>query len=202
MAKVLVVDDERSIRITLGEFLRRDGHTVESAETAEAARSMLQSGGFDVVLSDIILPQLNGVELLRAIREAAPHVQVILMTGEPTVETAAQALRAGATDYLFKPINKNAVLRSVGHAAKLKQLDDRRRTLEAANREYREKLEQLVAERTRELEESNKQLQETLEKLRKTQRQIIQHERLSALGQMASGIAHDFNNSQIGRAHV
>jgi len=165
------------------------------AEDADKARHLLQSREFDVVVSDIILPKVTGVELLRSIRGAAPNVQVIMMTGEPTLETAAEAVRTGAADYLFKPISKNAIVRSVGNAARVKALDDQRRELEDANRRYREQLENLVAERTREVEESNRQLQKTLGELRRTEQQVIRQERMGALGQMASGIAHDFNNA-------
>ena len=89
MARVLVVDDEKSIRITLREFLSNEGHEVQMAEDAREAVNLLHADDFDVVVSDIILPRVNGVELLRTIREAAPHVQVIMMTGEPTVETVS-----------------------------------------------------------------------------------------------------------------
>ncbi|MCB1127537.1 MAG: PAS domain S-box protein, partial [Verrucomicrobiae bacterium] len=154
MAKILIVDDERSIRRTLGEFLREAGYEVVEAEDAGAAMALLEGAGFDVVVSDIILPRVNGVELLRRIQTVAPEVQVIIMTGEPTVETAAEALRLGAVDYLFKPINKAGILRAAGNAARIKRLEDIRRRLEAENQAHRENLEQMVAERTAQLRES------------------------------------------------
>ena len=195
MAHILVVDDEKSIRITVGEFLRADGHEVELAEDADKALAALKEGDFDVVVSDIILPRVTGVELLKRIRVAAPRVQAILMTGEPTVETAAEALRAGAFDYLFKPIAKDAILKAVANAAKLKATDDERRRLEEENQEYQANLEQLVEERTAELRETNRHLEEALKTVAATQKQVVQQERLRALGEMASGIAHDFNNT-------
>jgi len=187
VARVLLVDDEQSIRTTLGEFLCAGGYQVKTAEDAETAKKLLQENAFGVVVSDIVLPRLSGVDLLHFIREAAPHVQVIMMTGEPTVETAAEAVRAGASDYLTKPVGKNAILRSVKHAGQVKRLKEE-------NRRYQEGLERLVEERTAELRESNRRLTESLDDLKRTQQQVVQQERLSALGQMASGIAHDFNN--------
>ena len=134
-SKVLIVDDERSVRITLREFLVADGYDVETAGDAREARRLLGVSGFDVVVSDIVLPEMNGIELLKTIRASVPFVQVILMTGEPTVDTAAQALRVGAFDYLSKPVDKNTILRIVGHAAKTKALEDERRRLEQETRD-------------------------------------------------------------------
>jgi len=163
MTHVLVVDDEKSIRITLSEILRRDGFDVESAENADEALKRLSGNGVDVVVSDIILPRMTGVDLLKAIRKAAPEVQVIMMTGEPTVETASEALRAGACDYLMKPVTKEAVLRSVRHAAEIKALNDERRRLAEENRQYQVNLERMVEERTAELRATNERLQETID---------------------------------------
>jgi len=71
---------------------------------------MLAEEDFDVVLTGIILPRITGVSLLKSIKETSPHVQVILMTGEPTIETASEAVRAGAFDYLSKPIGREQLL--------------------------------------------------------------------------------------------
>ena len=156
MVRVLVVDDERSMRMTLSEFLREGGYEVESAEDAGAALQLLEKKDFDVVVSDIILPRVNGVELLGQIREVAPDVQVIMMTGEPTADTASKAVRAGAFDYIFKPISKETILKTVAGAAAVKALGDERDRLKEQNRVYQDQLEQLVEERTRELRESEK----------------------------------------------
>lgn len=163
--RVLVVDDEKSIRFTFREFLKEAGYDVSLAEDAKEALALLGKAPFDVVITDIILPQMNGVMLLHAIRDAAPRAQVIMMTGEPTVETASEALRAGATDYLFKPLNKDVLLKAVATAARIKKLDDERYRLEEENEEYRKHLESLVEKRTLALEESRKSYHELLESL-------------------------------------
>ncbi len=154
MAKVLVVDDEKSIRITLREFLRNEGHEVHTAEDANKAIIMLDSEDFDVVVTDIILPRVTGVKLMETIRSASPDVQVIMITGEPTVDTASVAVRAGAFDYLPKPITKEMIVKCVANAAKVKNLLDVRHILEDDNRRYRENLEEMVKERTDKLRES------------------------------------------------
>jgi len=162
MASVLVVDDEKSIRNTLGEFLRMDGHEARTAEDADAALALMAQCAFDVVVTDIILPRASGVTLLQQIREQAPDVQVVMMTGEPTVDTAVQAVRAGAHDYLSKPVSKRDLLAAVGQAARFKALMDEKHRLEAENRQYQENLEQLVGERTEALATRTRQLEALL----------------------------------------
>ena len=102
MANVLVVDDEVSVRLTLRSFLSVDGHNVQTADDAEHALALMRENEFDVVVTDIIMPKMSGIDLLKEIRETAPHVSVVLITGEPSVETAVQALREGADDYIKK----------------------------------------------------------------------------------------------------
>ena len=152
MASVLIVDDERSIRVTLGEFLRMDGHLVDAVEDAEGARALLDAHDWDVVVTDIVLPRVTGVELLHWIRDTRPDVQVIMMTGEPTVDSAAEAVRAGAFDYLSKPVTKEAIRKTVAAAARVKCLADERSRLARDNRRYQEHLEELVRQRTAALE--------------------------------------------------
>ncbi len=158
MAHILVVDDEKSIRVMISAFLQGQGYMVEVAQDADEARKMLSTCEWDVVLTDIILPGVSGVELLKTIRELAPDVQVIMMTGAPTVESAAEAVRAGACDYLTKPVNRQALQRSVATAAQLKQLNDDKKRLTLENRKYQENLECLVEDRTRALSSSREQL--------------------------------------------
>ncbi len=109
MAKVLIVDDERSMRITLQKFLEDTGYEAQVAEEAETALEMLSAEDYDVVVSDIIMPRVTGIALLRSIKEASPHVQVILMTGEPNYETSSEAVRLRAFDYIAKPIRKSTL---------------------------------------------------------------------------------------------
>ncbi len=181
MSKILIVDDEPSIRITCREFLIAEGFAVETAENADDALDMMKRGRFDVVVSDIVMHGLTGIELLKKVRAIDPLMQVIIITGEPSLQTATEAVRAGAVDYLIKPVTKEMLLKTVRQALRV-------RGLEYDNLRYSDELEKLVAERTR-------QLSQALEDLHKTQRELIRQERINALGQMASGIAHDFNNA-------
>ena len=158
MGSILVVDDERSIRITVKAFLEDDGHDVHTAEDVPAALAVLAERSIDVVLTDIILPKLSGLDLLQKIKEMASDVRVIVMTGEPTLDTAAESVRFGALDYLRKPIAKNEILKSIRNALHIKTLNDEKKRLEEDNRHYLSRLEQLVDKRTRALAESEASL--------------------------------------------
>lgn len=137
MARILVVDDEKSIRIRFGAFLKEAGHDVQVAEDAIAAVALLSKEDFDVVVTDIILPKMSGVGLLEAIREVSQHVQVIMVTGEPSIKTASDSLRLCAFDYLAKPVTKEAIVKTVANAARSKALIDEKLRLEEENLNYR-----------------------------------------------------------------
>ncbi len=165
MGNILFVDDERSIRITAKAFLEADGHSVETAEDADSAMAALRLMPMDVILTDIIMPKLSGVELLRRIREISSHIQVIMMTGEPTLETASESLRLGAVDYLQKPVGKTEILKAVRNALRVKHLSDEKHRLEIENQNYMNQLEKLVEERTRALAASEAALRHRAEEL-------------------------------------
>jgi len=165
MGNILIVDDERSIRMTTKAFLEMEGHTVETAEDAVSAMVIFNQRPPDVVLTDIILPEVSGVYLLRRIRERSADVQVIMMTGEPTLETASESLRLGAVDYLQKPVNKEELLKSVRYALEVKKLRDDKVRLEQENQNYLNHLEQLVEMRTHALAASEEGLRHRAEEL-------------------------------------
>lgn len=123
---VLVVDDEFSVRDSLYQWFRKDGYRVGAAEHAAAALAELERAPWDVVLLDIRLPGMDGMELLHRLRELAPDSMVIMMTAHGTIETAVEALKCGAVDYLTKPIDPDELSRVVAKA-----IEQRRRSEEA-----------------------------------------------------------------------
>ncbi len=159
MGIILVVDDEKSIRMTFREFLMGDGHEVDIATTADQAIPLLKARDFDVVITDIIMPRVSGLDLLKTISKINSKTKVIMMTGEPNVETSTESLRFGAFDYLFKPVSKEKILHTVSNALRTKRLEDEKSRLEQENQKYQESLEELVKERTRELRKSENNLQ-------------------------------------------
>jgi len=153
MARILIVDDERPIRHTLGESLSREGYETAAAADAETALAVFREQPCDVVVADIVLPGKSGLDLARSVRATNPDIQVILMTTVPKLDNAVEAVRAEVFDCLVKPVSRNAILRAVGNALRLKRMADERARLEAENRRYQDSLERLVGERTAALEE-------------------------------------------------
>jgi CheY-like chemotaxis protein len=111
--RVLVVDDDTVFREELATLLSDWGHQVESVNSGAKALEALGIAEFDTVFSDVRMPRMNGIELLRQIRERWPRVYVVMITGYATVETAVEAMKLGAFDYLRKPFRSEAVQRIV-----------------------------------------------------------------------------------------
>jgi DNA-binding response OmpR family regulator len=128
-AHVLVVDDEGAIRYSVSKTLQRVGYNVNEAASGEEALEAMKQQRFDVVLTDIRMPGLTGVELLKRIREQAPDAIVILMTGYASLGTAVEALRLGAHDYLIKPSSSQDIRQSVSRGVERARNLKRRRAL-------------------------------------------------------------------------
>jgi signal transduction histidine kinase len=183
MSNVLLVDDEPSIRLTMGEFLKRAGYTVLSAADYESA-AMQKAEGIDVAVVDINLPGRSGIELLQKLCGAEMYIPVIMITGEPSLSLIPEIVRAGAYDFIAKPIIKDVLLNAVARAAEKKRLTDEKRRLEQEIKRYAEDLETRVAERTAELVETHKRL--------------VHQERIVALGRVAAQVAHEVKNPLAG----
>ena len=107
--KVMLVEDEKITRITLGDALAKEGHEVVSCGTGREALSLLDET-VAVVISDLRMPGMDGLELLRRIKETQPAIEVVLMTAYSTVANAVEALKLGAHDYLTKPFATSEML--------------------------------------------------------------------------------------------
>jgi len=138
--RVLVVDDDDGVRRTMARVLRVAGYDVEAAENGAVALSLLGGSRFDVVVSDISMPGMDGIRLLREIRGRDAHVQVMLMTGAPSLDSAVSALDFGACKYLRKPLDitvlADAVKRAVS-SSRLARLESRAAAI-AGNRDEQE----------------------------------------------------------------
>src|SRR5438067_6908423 len=132
---ILIVEDEAKMRRILELSLGEDGFTTLSAEDAEAGLKLLQQGSVDLVVTDLKLPGMNGLDFLQAVKRFHAAMPVVVMTAFGTVETAVEAMKAGASDYVLKPFSLDEI-RMVVH----KELDVRR--LRAENRSLREALKQ------------------------------------------------------------
>lgn len=128
-AYILVVDDEGAIRYSISKTLQRVGYQVHTASSGEEALEMMDSQRYDVVLTDIRMPGLTGVELLAEIKKSAPDAVVILLTGYASLETAIESLRLGAHDYLVKPSSSQDIRQSVSQGLERAQNMKHRRAL-------------------------------------------------------------------------
>ncbi|MBI3974737.1 MAG: response regulator [Chloroflexi bacterium] len=139
--KVLLVDDEESVLMTMQAILMQDGHDVDAAQTGTHALELLHVRPFDVVLTDLRLNDIDGLQLLAEIKRSSPETVVILLTGYASLESAVRALRDGAYDYLFKPCDveelKATVARGLERRYLVQQLRERMEELEEANRTIR-----------------------------------------------------------------
>src|SRR5690606_12548970 len=118
--KILVVDDEDIIRESLSFILRKEGYSVDEAENGEAAYNKILNDSYDLVLTDLEMPQMKGIELLEEIKKLNINTSVIIITAFGSLETAISALRSGANDYILKPVEFDELL------IKIKRLFDLR----------------------------------------------------------------------------
>jgi DNA-binding NtrC family response regulator len=135
---VLVVDDEPSNLTSLQRILEREQMRVLTAEHAKRALELIRRHRIQVVLSDLMMPGINGLELLRVVKEVSPDTELVMMTAYGTVETAVQAMREGAYDFVEKPLKRMTIVKSVRKAAE-------RHSLVAENRSLRRELRLLTS---------------------------------------------------------
>jgi signal transduction histidine kinase len=166
MDKILVIDDEKATLAMLGLVLRAYGYTVLTAENAAAGLEIFKTEEPPIVLTDIKMPGMDGIQLLRKIKEVNQDAEVIMITGHGDIELAIQSMKSDATDFITKPINSDVL------EIALKRVNEKI-SLKAEVRNYTENLEKLVEEKTRKL---------------------VEAERLAAVGQTVAGLAHAIKN--------
>lgn len=164
--KILLVDDEEGIRRVLAITLEDEGYEVLTAESGEEALRRFEEALPQLVLTDIKMPGMDGVELLQLIKERSPDTEVIMMTGHGDMELAIKSLQFDAADFITKPIHDEALEVALRRAKE-------RIALKEQVRLYTQNLEQLVAEKTR---------------------QLLDAERLAAIGQTVATLAHAIKN--------
>lgn len=139
---ILIVDDEESIRYTFEVFLQREGYgSITTAATLEEALILINEQPFDLIISDIVLEDASGTELLKHIQNTGIQCPVVMITGFPNLDTAANSVRYGAFDYISKPVNKETLLRFVRQALQHWDLKQEKRALEIENERYRRYLQ-------------------------------------------------------------
>jgi signal transduction histidine kinase len=164
--RILLVDDEAGIRNVLGLALADAGYEMHTAENGEEALEVFRRVQPAIVLTDIKMPGMDGIELLRRVKAESPDTEVIMLTGHGDIDLAIKSLKFQATDFITKPIHDEALEIALGRARERIQM---RRQL----REYTENLEMLVAEKSR---------------------RLVAAERLAAVGETVAGLSHAIKN--------
>ncbi len=121
--RILIVDDEPSMRDFLSILLEREGYATDRAENAESAVNMLDSAGYDLIISDVQMPGLNGLDLLKMVKRSAPETAVLLITAFSTSEQAVEAMKFGAYDYIAKPFKVEEIKVLVRNALEKRNLE-------------------------------------------------------------------------------
>jgi CheY-like chemotaxis protein/glycine cleavage system H lipoate-binding protein len=118
-ARILAIDDEEIVHASLKKILTRAGHEIHSVYSAKEGLELLDSSHFDLIIVDLMMPEMNGIQFLEALRGKQYQLPVLMVTGYPTITTAVQALRLGAMDYIAKPFTRKELLSPVQRALSL-----------------------------------------------------------------------------------
>lgn len=164
MSHILIIDDEKAIRKTLGEILSYEGYQIDDAENGEEGLKKFKERTYDAVLCDIKMPKLDGIEFLEKARAVHPEIPIIMISGHGTIETAVEAVKKGAFDYIAKPPDLNRLLITIRNA-----LD--RQVLEAETRVLKRrvnKVQEMVGNSA-----ALKQIKDTIEKVAPTDARVL-----------------------------
>ncbi len=164
MSNVLIIDDERAIRKTLSEILSYEGYKIDEASDGEEGLKKFREKAYDVVLCDIKMPKLDGIEFLDKARESNPDVPVIMISGHGTIETAVEAVKKGAYDYISKPPDLNRLLITIRNATDKTNLVTETKVL----RRKVTKVEEMIGESSAILK-----IRDTIEKVAPTDARVL-----------------------------
>jgi signal transduction histidine kinase len=139
-ARLMIVDDEAAHMRALCETLQVEGYVTRGFASAKDALAQLQAGQYDLLLTDLMMPEINGIELTNAAREIDPDLAAIVMTGYGTIDTAVKAMQGGALDYILKPFKLNVVVPTIGRAIAIQRLRRENRELQERERQRTEEL--------------------------------------------------------------
>ncbi len=129
LGKVMVVDDEQHVQEVLKDFLQNIGYDVTLADDGDEALTKFEPDQFDIIISDLLMPKIDGLELLKKIKQIDKNVVFLMVTGYPSIETAVDAIKKGAYDYITKPFNMEDVRFKIEKAFEKKQMKESLKTM-------------------------------------------------------------------------
>jgi two-component system cell cycle response regulator len=135
-ARILAVDDQRYFRELIEGLLDDEGYNVQTTSSGEEALHILEREDFDIVITDLVMPGIDGAELVRRIKERLPAQDVVMVTGVVDVKTAVDAMKQGATDYILKPFDRSVLIESINKILKRRRLRDEHARLMEENLEF------------------------------------------------------------------
>jgi two-component system NtrC family sensor kinase len=183
---ILVIDDEEVIVKRLKKFLEKEGYAVFTALNGKEGLAVIASNKIDVVITDIRMGDMDGIEVIQKAKKLYRDIEGIVVTGHTDQELTVRSLRAGASDYITKPINLDTLLFSIKKATEKINLN---RNQLYRNRELKISKE-IISKMNEELE---RRIKERSQELSQTQAQLIQTSKLATLGEMSAGLAHEMN---------
>jgi two-component system nitrogen regulation response regulator NtrX len=134
MAAILIIDDEPGIRLTLASILEDEKYLIFSAEDAKVGLEILSREAVDLVLLDVLLPKMGGMEALEKIRDEYPYVEVVMISGHANINLAVRAVKTGAFDFLEKPLSLDKILTVCRNALAFKELREENKKLKKSSR--------------------------------------------------------------------
>jgi DNA-binding response OmpR family regulator len=187
-ASILLIEDETRLRDNLQVLLEAEGYRVISAENGEDGIQKLQVEPFDLVITDVVMPQVDGFQVMEYLKDHCPDVVVVAMTAYVSTESAIEALRRGAYDYLAKPFDVDLMQFVIKRALE-------RARMQKAFRHYLGRLERKVEEQMQQLADADIQVEKFMGKLKIAQEQLLRTEHFRILGEVTATAAHKLGDA-------